>query len=332
MHNLYTPQEIADMLKIKKNTVYELIKRGELHSTKIGKQLRISQADINEYLKQPAESGNSGSASVSSSVSQHIILSNTVSRENPIQKSNASMAQGLSDIGLIICGQDQILDLLCSHIEANPNGSLTFRSYMGSFNGLYSLYFKKVHVSTCHLWDSKTDTYNVPFIHYLIPGNDVIVIHLVKRTEGFYVKKGNPKRIYNFSDLTKDNVTFVNRERGSGARVLIDSHLKRAGIEHDNIKGYEHEVFSHLNSASTIASGGADVAVGIENVLIQFPMLDFIPIQEESLDLAFLKENLCLPAIRAMVEIIQSTEFREELSSMNGYNTTDLGKVLLGDL
>ncbi|SFA77772.1 putative molybdopterin biosynthesis protein [Acetitomaculum ruminis DSM 5522] len=330
MDNLYTPQEIADLLKIKKNTVYELIKRGEIKATKIGKQFRISQENLNDYLKQPADI-TPAPQNVSQTYSKVYHSAQSSSFTN-ISGDTRHSTSGLSDLGLILCGQDQILDSLSSHIEASPLGGLTFRSYMGSYNALNALYLRKVHVSTAHLWDEATNSYNLPFISHLVPGTRCIVIHLVKRVEGFYILKGNPKLFSGFDDLTRDDITFVSRERGSGARILADAHLYKRNINPLNIKGYGHEVMSHINSAAAVSSGIADVAIGIENVLPQFPNLDFIPIQEESLDLVFLEESLSLPSIMTMISIIRSDNFKKELSVMNGYNVEGLGEVLMGEI
>ena len=137
MENLYTPQEVADQLKIKKHTVYDLIKRGELQSTKIGKQLRISELQLNTYLQLSP-------STVTMPPLANTTLSSLPSRypENPLLKNEYLKHSS----GLIICGQDPVLDMLCSYIEGHPSGLPTLRSYMGSYNSLYALYFDKVQI------------------------------------------------------------------------------------------------------------------------------------------------------------------------------------------
>lgn len=302
METVYTPQEVADLLKIKKNTVYELIKRGELPSSKVGKQLRVPKEGLESYINRSAPEASPPAAG-----------------EEPVKQPG----------DVILCGQDQLLDLLCAHVEAHPGGGTILRSYMGSYSGLHALYLKKAHITTAHLWDGVEDVYNIPYVRYLVPGIPVVMLHLVKRMEGFYVRKGNPKNIRTFADLAKSNVTMVNRERGSGARVLVDSWLLREGILARAVAGYDNEAHSHMTSAGTVASGAADVAVGIENVLTQFPSLDFIPIQKESLDLVFLKEYENQPIFQAMVEVIRSRDFYEKISSMRGYDASGMGESLV---
>lgn len=304
MATLYTPFEIADLLKIKKSTVYELIKRGELISTKIGKQLRISEDAIKQYLAK-----------------------DTITTLKDSQLPHNKLLSATD--GLILCGQDAVLDYLCSLLEAHPSGVKTLRSFSGSYNSLYSLYFDKVHVASTHLWNAKTNTYNLSYIEHLLPGTPVECYHLMKRQQGFYVSHGNPKGIHNIFDLTIPAITFVNREKGSGTRILFDELLVSNKIESSKINGYATEVLSHVAGASYISSGKADVALGQEAVLRNFPSLDFIPLKEESYDLVFLKRNRELPCFKAMVEVIQSNEFKNLLEQQTYFDITDIGKQLI---
>lgn len=304
MATLYTPLEVAERLKIKKTTVYELIKRGELASTKIGKQLRVSEDAL-----------------------QHYLIKDSV----PTEPESAILKREYlkSDAGLILCGQDSILDFLCSFIEAHPLGVSTLRSFSGSYNSLYSLYYEKIHVASTHLWNAVHNSYNLSFIDHLIPGTPVTCYHLLKRMQGFYVAKGNPKGIHTITDLTRSEVTFVNREKGSGSRILLDQLLMKHQIASSRITGYSVEVLSHLAGASYIISGRADVCLGQEAILRNFPTLDFIPIQEESLDLVFLKKNEHLPGVQALAEVLHSEEFKQVLLQQGDLNVQELGKRLL---
>lgn len=322
MEKLYTPQEIADQLKIKKHTVYDLIKRGELQSSKIGKQLRITTSQLNTYLNlSPIDSSRTNSdADIQSSTSN----SSSTYPENILLKNEYLKHAS----GLIICGQDPVLDMLCSYIEAHPLGLPTLRSYMGSYNSLYALYFDKVHLATTHLWNGVDDTYNLSYIQHLLPGVETIVIHLFKRTQGFYVRKGNPKAITQFKDLMKEDVTFVNREKGSGTRVLLDEHLRLKDISSELITGYKNEVLSHATCAGHVAMGMADVAIGHANALERFPALDFIPIQQENYDLVFKKSALKEKAYEAIIQIIQSPTFKKQLSCLSGYDLSQTGTII----
>lgn len=314
MDKLYTAQEIADKLQIKKNTVYELIKRGELQSTKIGKQIRISQQDIDNYLSKSV--ADVPKHSISTIDPAHTFTESSVLKRDYLKYSN----------GLIISGHDPILDFLCSQLMYHPNGLPTMRSQLGSYDSLYSLYFNKIHIAAVHLWDSELNTYNVSYIKRFLPGVETVILHFFKRTQGFYVLKNNPKKILSFKDLTRKDVTFVNRELGSGTRILIDNHLRLNQIPSDSVNGYQKEVLSHFASAATVTANEADTAIGCVSNLGQFPLLDFIPIQLESYDLVFLKKDFAKPAYQAIIELLNSQSFRSYLSGIYGYDISDMGK------
>lgn len=317
MDKLFTPQEIADKLKIKKNTVYELIKRGELHSTKIGKQIRISQSDIDSYLNSSDNFVSPSSAPDQEFPFQH--TESSVLKRDYLKYSN----------GLIISGHEPLLDFLCSQINVHPDGLPTLRSHIGSYDSLYSLYYNKIHIAAVHLWDSEEDSYNVSYIKRFLPGTEIVILHFFKRTQGFYIQKDNPKNITSFKDLTKKGIRFINRELGSGTRVLLDGHLKLQKIDPASIGGYKNEVLSHFASAATIASNNADVALGCGSYLNQFPMLDFIPIQQESYDLVFLKKDFHKPAYQTIISILNSVSFKTYISQINGYDISDMGKYMI---
>ena len=178
MNKVYTAQEVADKLKIKKSTVYDLIKRGELSSSKVGKQLRVSEEQLSQYLK-----GSECSASSAQSY-DHQPESSLLKRDYLLHSS-----------GLIISGQaSPALDLLLNQLPTHPDNLPVLQSHMNTYNGLYSLYFEKVHIACASA--SPED------IHSLIPGIPLTVISLCQYPVGFYVKKENPKNIRGFSDLT----------------------------------------------------------------------------------------------------------------------------------
>lgn len=316
MDKLYTAQEIADKLKIKKNTVYELIKRGELKSTKIGKQIRISQHDIDVYLNQPAGGIPSSSFIMNDDRDSKIAVESSVVKRDYLKYSN----------GLIISGHEPLLDFLCSQINIHPDGLPTLRSHAGSYDSLYSLYFNKIHIAAVHLWDNEENTYNTSYIKRFLPGVETVVVSFLKRMQGFYVYRNNPKKILTFKDLTRNDIRMVNRELGSGTRILLDEKLSMNRVNHDLIRGYDNEVLSHFASASKVAARDVDVAIGCENYLNQFSTLDFVPIQQESYDLVFLKSDFEKPAFQALLEILNDRSFQSYIASTNGYDITDMGK------
>lgn len=311
-----TPQEVAEILKIAKNTVYELIKRGELNGYKVGKKIRVDLKDVEEYKNKSKNSSTS-----------HVVKEKLVS-SLPAETINISLDDSGSFNGFKICGQDLLLDILSRYLELNPYNITTFRSCVGSYNGLMALYMGKIQAATTHLWDSDSGQYNIPFVRRLLPGIPTVIIHLACRMQGFYVAKGNPKNIADWEDLRRNDITMINREKGCGTRILLDEHLKLLGIPSYTIKGYNRECFSHLAVASTVARGGADLALGNEKTSLQVKEVDFIPIQKERYELVIKKEDMGKPEFRALLEIIRSDAFKKELIGLGGYDLSETGNIV----
>lgn len=311
-----TPEEVAGVLKITKNTVYELIKRGELTAYRVGRKIRVDPADVEKYKTMGKNAKFPGKKTIPEN------------RPVPRQGGKPAAEEKAQSREIIICGQDIILDILSHHLERHPNGTRALRSYVGSFNGLLSLYYDQAHMTATHLWDEETGMYNLPFIRRFLPGIPVLVIHLACRMQGFYVACGNPKGINSWHDLTRPDVCFVNREKGCGTRVLLDEQLWRLGIDRRMINGYEREENSHLAVASTVARGEADAGLGIEKPARQVREMEFIPLHKERYDMVMKKENLAKPPFQAVLEIIQSPEFKKELSGLGDYDLNETGKVI----
>jgi putative molybdopterin biosynthesis protein len=310
-----TPEEVASTLKIAKNTVYELIKRGELVAYRVGRKIRVDQKDVEAYKKK----GKKLESSVPPpSAAAHTLLTTAPDIEKP-----ASSPQNL-----VICGQDVILDILARHLERHPNGVSALRHQVGSFNGLLALYQGKVHMTAVHLWAGERDLYNIPYVRRLLPGIPTLIVHLACRMQGFYVDKGNPKGIKDWHDLIRPDVRFINREKGCGTRVLLNEKLRLLGLDSRQINGYEKEALSHLAVASAVALGEADVGLGIEKVSLQARGIDFVPLQKERYELVMKKEDMDKPQFKAVLEILQSQEFQKELLGLGDYDLTETGKIV----
>jgi putative molybdopterin biosynthesis protein len=305
---LLTAEDVARQLRIKKYTVYELIKRGELPSSKVGKQMRISQADINQYLK----AGKTGPG--------------TARRELPPK--SETPAKGLAaetlDAPVILSGQDKCLDLLLNRIA--ETGKTVLRSYTGCYNSLIAFYNDKVTMAAAHLWDGETDTYNYPFIRRLLPGLPTGVLRLAGRMQGCYVIKGNPLRIRDWADLGREDLTMINREKGCGTRILLDQKLSRLGISGEAIRGYDKETVSHLACAGMIAKGGADLGCGCERAAAGIPGIEFIPLQLEWYDLVFRLADRNSPAVRAVLSYVSGREFKQDMELLGGYDLSQTGR------
>lgn len=326
---LLTAKEAAEILKVRKNTVYDMIKRGDLKASKLGKQLRIRQADLDFYIQYGSQANVSkkGNIEQKNNIEKVEFERNTQNSTEKKVMENLDFGQtGMCD-QIIICGQDMILDLLANRLNQCVEENV-FRSYKGSYNGLYAMYQGEVNVATAHLWHGKTNSYNIPYISSMLPGTDVVVLHLLKRKQGFYVKKGNPKGIHSFEDLRRPDITIVNREPGSGVRVLIDEKLRQSGISTQEVNGYDRVVNSHLEAAAAVNRGEADVAVGSEKHSLSVPGIDFLFIQDESYDMVIRKEDFDRKPYQKMIEIIRSEEYQKEVEGLGGYDVKDMGKII----
>lgn len=317
-NDLLSAQEVANILKIARNTVYELIKRGELASSKVGKQVRVERQEVEAYL---TRTKSMDSAKLPAG-------SQTIPRNAMNQSYNQIVEEGPRINELIICGQDLSLDILANHLTTMSETLQIYRSFMGSYNGIYALYQGRVNVATAHLWDGDTNQYNSTFVNKMMPGIPALIIRIGKRKQGFYVQKNNPKGITGWSDLKRKDVTIVNREKGSGTRVLLDEKLRLMGIIGDYIEGYYRECKSHLAVATTISRGGADVAIGSEMGCKNIPGIEFIPLQTECYDLIIRLADAEKQPYRSILEILASDAFKMDLQSIGGYDTEETGKII----
>lgn len=319
-NDLLSSQEVAEILKISRNTVYELIKRGELNSSKVGKQVRISRNEVNSYL-----SGNTRSNSV---ILKEKPVNSQVFRN--IKRINPSYVvdENIRGNEFIICGQDVSLDLLANHFEDHTDSVQLYRSYLTSYNGIFALYQGRVNIATAHLWDGDLDEYNVSYVKKMMPGIPSLIIRIGKRQQGFYVHENNPKGITGWSDLRRPDISIVNREKGSGTRVLLDEKLRLMGMIGDYIDGYHHECKSHLAVASLVSHGEADLGLGSESGLMNVNGIDFIPLQMECYDLVMRLADADKPSYKKLMEILASDEFKMDLQILGCYDTTETGKII----
>jgi len=176
-----------------------------------------------------------------------------------------------------------------------------------------------------HLLDTETGEYNLSYIKRYIPNMDVTVFHLVLRDQGLILNKGNPKAVRGVEDLAREDVVFVNRQTGSGTRVLFDYKLKQAGIPPDAVKGYDHEEFTHMAVAVDILSGAADCGMGI-HAAAKALNLDFVPIEQEQYDLIVPTHLLNQSNVETTLNVMGSDNFRKRVALLGGYDPSSSGE------
>ena len=245
----------------------------------------------------------------------------------PMRRESGEDARVQSKQDIVFVGShDLSIDLLASHVRrAHPELEFSIL-YSGSLGGLMALERREAHVAGAHLVDEETGEYNLPYVRHLLPAQSVVLITLVHRLQGLMVATGNPKGIRGLEDLGRSEVTFVNRQPGSGTRVLLDRSLKALGIDSSAVKGYQREEYTHLGVAAAVADGSADVGLGIYAAARSLK-LDFVPLLKERYDLVALAQVYQDGRLQPLMEVINRQEFHSVVEAMGGYDVSETGKV-----
>lgn len=229
---------------------------------------------------------------------------------------------------IIVTGShDLVLDILRNELQEEFSDFNLVSFNVGSMGGLLALKQKRTHLATAHLLDPESGEYNFSYIKKMLPQRELIVVNLTYREQGIMVKRGNPKNIKGIDDLVKKDVKFINRQKGSGTRVLLDYLLKKKGINPLDIKGYSKEEYTHLMVASAVAEGSVDVGLGILSAAKTFH-LDFVPVAKERYDIIIPKEYHSSLKIQKLLIIIRSEKFRKKVLSLGGYDLSQSGMVI----
>lgn len=246
------------------------------------------------------------------------------------EKIQVELTKNIDDIKntiVSIGSHDLIMDMIGSLMHRKNSAYNLSSAHVGSMGGLMALRKGEAHMAPIHLLDEESGIYNESYIKKLLPGSGIVLIKGVKRVQGMMIKKGNPKNISSFKDFIREDVQFVNRQRGAGTRILVDYILGREGIDTALISGYEREITTHMAVAAAISSGSADVGVGVMSAAHAME-LDFIPIGEEEYDFAVRSKYLELDMFRQFIDIIKSEEFKEILMNLGGYGSEGIGEVI----
>lgn len=226
-----------------------------------------------------------------------------------------------------VAGCDPSIFLVGEHLRRSKDRTTVVGWTMGSMAALQSLQRGEVHVAGMHLFDPVTGESNLPFLRRSLKGSDYEVVTFATWEEGFLVRAGNPLSIRAAADLVEPMVTLVNREEGSGARLLLDQQLRTSGIEPAQVRGYDRIASTHFEVARAIAERRAEVGIGIRSAA-QYFGLDFVPLQVARYDLVVPKPYLTShPTLTHLFETLVSRPFRDEIEALGGYDTTETGKL-----
>lgn len=228
---------------------------------------------------------------------------------------------------IVVGGCDPAMFLASEYVRKHEPDNLV-PCLMGSSFALAALKRGEIHVAGVHLADENSETWNLLDLKQSLGDMDCIVVTFAHWEEGFIVRRGNPKKIRTVNDIAKPTVRIVNRERGSGARRLLDQQLAASRISSSRLKGYGDEVFSHLEVASRIKAGLADTGIGVR-AAASIAGLDFVPLQRERYDLVIPRDYYeTLHGLKILLDTIVSRPFRDELDALGGYDTREIGKVV----
>ena len=229
---------------------------------------------------------------------------------------------------VFIGSHDNILDVLANLLHRRRPICRLSSAHVGSMGGIMAVKRGEAHLAGTHLLDEESGEYNVSFIKKFLAGIQLQLINLAYRDQGLLVPRGNPLKIKNFEDLARQEVRFINRQRGAGTRLLTDMHLKRLGLSPEQVNGYEREEYTHMNVASAIASNNADTGLAIRAAAVALD-LDFIPVAQERYDLILPAAFLDDPKVAALLETVRkSQEFRKIVAGLGGYDLRDCGRVI----
>ncbi|MGE5675250.1 MAG: molybdopterin biosynthesis protein [Mycobacterium leprae] len=244
------------------------------------------------------------------------------------QEVTVELLRPLSEIQetvVAVGSHDTALDLMASFLRRNGSRYFLSSAHVGSLGGLLALKRGEAHMAGTHMLDEETGEYNVSYLRKYL-GRPALLVLLAMREQGFLVPKGNPKGISSFKDLARPDVTYVNRQRGAGTRMLLDYHLKQEGIAPAQVQGYSREEFTHLNVAAAVKSGSADTGLGIYSAAKALD-LDFVPVTWEEYELCIPAELESHPGIQAALGLINNPQFKAAVEELGGYNTAEAGRI-----
>ncbi len=296
---MLTTKEVAEYLSINEKQVYRLIKEKRIPATRITGKWLFPKNLIDEWIM------NSARDSVQ-------IPDRQSSRGNQV------IIAGSNDIALELLAKNATIEY--------PRYTYSI-SNIGSLAGLIALENGSCHIAAAHLLDAETGQYNSSFIRKHFPEMKITALNLSHREQGLIVRKGNPMGIQTLRHLANERITFINRQEGSGTRVLLDYHLKQNGIDPADIPGYSRIAYTHMEVALEIFSGSANAGLGILAVARQLD-LDFIPLATERFDLIAPTDSYTVKPIRALREVLCSGEFKNNMAQLGGYDTRDTGKII----
>ena len=295
--DMLTSDDLAEYLHIHKNQIYRLIKEKRLPATRITGKWLFPKQLVDQWIQDSAR--------------QMVGLA-------PVETANRVVIAGSNDIAL---------ESLAKYVHSRNRNLTVSLSSLGSGAGLQALEKGTCHIAAVHLLDVRSGEYNTPFVKKRLAGTALRVVNLAHREQGFLLRRGNPLGIKTFQDIAKKKAVLINRQQGSGTRLLLDFKLKESQIDPSEISGYDTTVHTHMEVALAVMRGSADVGMGIR-AAAQLLNLDFVPVTTERFDLVIPAGLGSTEAISVLCKSLASEEFKSDVGRMGGYDIRETGRVL----
>jgi putative molybdopterin biosynthesis protein len=293
-------REVARYLDINEKQVYALIKTGRMPATRVTGKWIFPKQVIDTWIETDAKTGLEAA------------------RQKSGRIAGALLASG---------SNDPVLDFLQTCLRKAHPEFFIFSANTGSMAGLNALESGQTDIAWSHLFDPESGEYNVPYLGKCAPHVKAVVVNLFFRELGFLTARGTPRVIRGVADLAQEGLRFINRQAGSGTRLLLDHELGKAGISPEGITGYDNEVFTHIEVGLAVLSGEADT--GIATAAVSSILgLDFLPITRERFDMIFDQSVFFQKGVQALMEVLTGEEFRKRVRNLGSYDFGSSGKIM----
>jgi len=297
---LMNTKEVAKYLDIHEKQVYLLIRAGKIPCSRVTGKWIFPKKFIDEWIERSALDG--------------IILAG-----NKIKSIEGALLTSGSN--------DPVLDMLLSSMKKDHPGFNIFSANTGSLSGLDALNTGLTDISFSHLYDPESGDYNTPYLKKHCPDRQPVVVNLFHRQIGFLINKSKVRHFKGWESLASKKIRFINRQKGSGIRIMLDQELGKRGIDQENIAGYDQEVYTHFEVGLSLVSNEADV--GIASAAVSKILdLEFQPLVNERFDMILDKDTFFRPVVRAFIETLQSDQFKDRVEKIGHYNFKDAGRIL----
>lgn len=338
-------EDVMAVLHLSRNTVYKMARDGTLPSYRVGRQIRFRYEDVRARLEQSAASSEAGAALMGQGAAGGGAAhsggrpgSAAMSGERPSAQSTGrapSLGASQPDVAeplpawaagsIIIGGQSMAGDVLANYVSGL--GVKVLRSHDNAYLSLARMYLGTCHAAVVDLWSENDRSYNTPYLRRFLPGVPALSFRLFKQRVGFTVASGNPRGLRSWADILGQGVRVAARERGSGPCVLLDEKMKYLEARADMLLGADRPVASELAQALLVARGLADVAVTSEKPSQRIKGIDFVPLQDETVDLAVLNTLQTAPLLKCARSLLRTEAFRGEFDPVL-YDTRLMGEVV----